>query len=91
MPDIDACMRECIYEGLEVDIVLKRDQKTGKLTRGIVDRLLTRKSRHPRGIKVKLKQTHPNQVETDLVGRCVHLYEKFDDEDLRPVQPHVSN
>lgn len=45
-----------------VDIVLKKDQRTGKLTRGHVKRLLTNSSQHPHGIKVMLK-------EGDQVGR----------------------
>lgn len=100
MPDLDACIRGCIYEGLEVEIVLKRDQPTGKLTRGIVERVLTNKRKHPRGIKVKLRADSVSQdqlhedirkgrreiVDTDLIGRCVHLYENFDDPDLRPIE-----
>lgn len=45
-----------------VDIVLKKDQRTGKLTRGHVKRILTNSSQHPHGIKVMLK-------EGDQVGR----------------------
>ncbi len=45
-----------------VDIVLKKDQRTGKLTRGHVKRLLTNSGQHPHGIKVMLK-------EGDQVGR----------------------
>lgn len=59
------CRRDCIYPGLQVDIVLKKDQPTGKLTRGIVGRLLTNKRYHPRGIKVML--------EDGQVGRVQHI------------------
>lgn len=48
------CRRDRIHPGDLVDIVLKKDQPTGKLTRGIVGRLLTNKGYHPRGIKVML-------------------------------------
>lgn len=44
-----------IKPGMKVGIVLKKDQPTGKLTYGIVKRLLTSKSRHTRGIKVELE------------------------------------
>lgn len=46
--------RKDVYAGLEVDIVLKKDQRTGKTTRGIVQDLLTNSSSHPHGIKVRL-------------------------------------
>lgn len=54
--------RNDIKIGGLVDIVLKADQRTGKLTRGHVKRILTNSSVHPRGIKVMLQ-------EDDLVGR----------------------
>ena len=47
--------RSNIRPGLEVDIVLKKDQPTGKLTRGIVKDILTNSANHPRGIKVRLQ------------------------------------
>ncbi|MBS4171736.1 YwbE family protein [Bacillus sp. FJAT-49736] len=46
--------RKDVLPGLEVDIVLKSDQKTGKLTRGIVKDVLTKSGTHPHGIKVRL-------------------------------------
>ena len=46
--------RSDIYPGLEVDIILKKDQRSGRLTRGIVKDLLTSSSFHSRGIKVRL-------------------------------------
>lgn len=51
--------RENIRIGIEVDVVLKRDQKTGKRTRGTVRWILTSKPYHSRGIKVML---HDRQV-----------------------------
>ena len=52
-------MNECMYRkniavGSKVAIVLKKDQKTGILTTGIVKKILTKKSIHTRGIKVML-------------------------------------
>ena len=45
--------RKDITPGTSVAIVLKADQRTGKLTRGIVKDILTNSSVHPRGIKVE--------------------------------------
>lgn len=44
-----------VAPGSDVSIVLKEDQRTGKLTRGTVQDLLTRSAFHPRGIKVRLQ------------------------------------
>lgn len=57
---MDNKKRKDIHIGATVDIVLKKDQPTGKLTRGTVGRILTNKQYHPRGIKVMLKEE--NQV-----------------------------
>jgi uncharacterized repeat protein (TIGR03833 family) len=51
---MDGQYRKDIHVGMEVDIVLKRDQRTGRLTRGIVKDLLTKSPRHTHGIKVRL-------------------------------------
>lgn len=58
--------RAYIKIGLLVDIVLKKDQSTGKLTRGHVKKILTNSSSHPHGIKVMLE-------ENDLVGRVQNI------------------
>ena len=60
--------RQSIKIGLEVDIVLKADQKTGKLTRGIVSQILTNASFHPRGIKVKLEDGSVGRVQNIVTG-----------------------
>jgi len=52
--------REDIQIGALVDIVLKKDQPTGILTRGHVKRILTKRFSHPHGIKVMLEEG--NQV-----------------------------
>ncbi|MEW6129996.1 MAG: YwbE family protein [Acidobacteriota bacterium] len=44
-----------IKAGIEVDIVLKQDQRSGKTTRGIVKDILTKSAFHPHGIKVRLE------------------------------------
>lgn len=59
--------RKDIRPGLEVDIVLKQDQRTGKLTRGIVKDILTKSPTHPHGIKVRLTDGQ--------VGRVQHILE----------------
>jgi uncharacterized repeat protein (TIGR03833 family) len=57
----DGQKRAMIKPGQKVSIVLKKDQRTGNLTDGIVKNLLTKSSSHPHGIKVRL--------ENGLVGR----------------------
>ena len=59
--------RSDIYPGLEVDIILKKDQRSVKKTRGIVKDLLTSSSFHSRGIKVRL--------EDGQVGRVIEIVE----------------
>ncbi|MGY3213580.1 YwbE family protein [Mucilaginibacter sp. HD30] len=54
--------RSNIYPGLEVDIILKKDQRSGALTRGIVERLLTSSAYHSRGIKVRLEDGQVGRV-----------------------------
>lgn len=56
--------RQNIYAGLEVDIVLKQDQRTGKTTRGIVKDILTNSPNHPHGIKVRLQDGQVGRVQT---------------------------
>ncbi|HEX2985229.1 MAG TPA: YwbE family protein [Caproiciproducens sp.] len=61
-------IRSNIKIGALVDIVLKKDQPTGKLTRGHVKRILTNSPTHPHGIKVML-------TEGDQVGRVQEILE----------------
>ena len=60
--------RANIKQGLSVGIVLKKDQRSGKITQGIVKRILTKSSHHPHGIKV--------QLENGQVGRVKEIYSK---------------
>ena len=55
--------RKDIRPGTKVAIVLKQDQRTGKLTEGIVQDLLTSKADHPRGIKVRLTDGQVGRVQ----------------------------
>lgn len=57
--------RNNISPGMTVDIVQKQDQKTGRLTRGVVSSILTNSPYHSRGIKVRL--------ESGEVGRVQHI------------------
>lgn len=54
--------REQIHSGLQVFIVLKKDQRSGKLTKGIVKDILTKSSVHHRGIKVRLESGEIGRV-----------------------------
>ncbi|NIT61859.1 MAG: YwbE family protein, partial [Aliifodinibius sp.] len=49
--------------GMEVMIVLKKDQPTGKLTKGVVKDILTNSAFHPRGIKVRLEDGQVGRVQ----------------------------
>lgn len=59
---MDGQTRSNIKPGQTVLIVLKQDQGTGKLTRGIVKDILTKSPRHPHGIKVRLESGQVGRV-----------------------------
>ncbi len=63
----DGRKRANVHPGAEVLIVLKQDQRTGKLTRGIVKELLTNSATHPHGIKVRLTDGQVGRVK-EIVG-----------------------
>jgi uncharacterized repeat protein (TIGR03833 family) len=65
---MDGKTRADIYPGVEVDIILKKDQRTGNRTRGIVKALLTSAPHHTRGIKVRL--------EDGQIGRVCEVFGK---------------
>lgn len=67
---MDGRKRSNIKPGLRVNIVLKEDQRTGYLTEGYVQDILTNSSMHPHGIKVRL--------ETGEVGRVKEILEEED-------------
>jgi uncharacterized repeat protein (TIGR03833 family) len=54
--------RSTIQPGVEVEIVLKQDQRTGKTTKGIVKDILTKSANHPHGIKVRLQDGQVGRV-----------------------------
>jgi uncharacterized repeat protein (TIGR03833 family) len=62
---LDGKTRSNIKPGSRVKVVQKQDQRSGKLTEGIVKDLLTNSSTHPHGIKVRL--------ENGIVGRVKEI------------------
>lgn len=60
--------RDDITPGLEVEIVLKEDQRSGVLTRGVVQDILTHSPTHPHGIKVRLTSGQVGRVQR-IIGR----------------------
>ena len=60
---MDGKNRTNIKPGMTVDVVLKKDQRTGKLTRGMVKRILTKSAAHPYGIKVELESGEVGRVQ----------------------------
>jgi uncharacterized repeat protein (TIGR03833 family) len=62
--------RSSIKPGMTVLIVVKQDQSTGNLTKGVVKDILTKSPTHPHGIKVRL--------ESGAVGRVKEIVESKD-------------
>lgn len=62
---MDNKIRKNIVIGSKVKVVKKEDQRTGKLTEGVVAKLLTNSANHPHGIKVML--------EDGVVGRVQEI------------------
>ena len=65
---MDGTRRSDIRPGVRMSIVLKNDQRTGKLTEGVVKDILTNSPVHPHGIKVRL--------ESGEIGRVKEIFEK---------------
>jgi len=59
--------RSEISQGTRVLVVQKQDQRTGKLTQGIIQDILTRSSTHPYGIKVRLTSGVVGRVKKILI------------------------
>ena len=64
---MDGKKRSNIKAGSTVNIVLKEDQRTGRLTKGVVQDILTKSPTHPHGIKV--------QLASGIVGRVKNIIE----------------
>ena len=61
---MDGKNRKDISPGTEVFIVLKKDQRSGRETRGFVKDILTNSSFHPHGIKVRLQDGKVGRVKS---------------------------
>ncbi len=59
---MDGQTRNNISVGMLVRIVLKKDQRSGNLTEGVVSKILTKSPRHPHGIKVRLEDGQVGRV-----------------------------
>ncbi len=59
---MEGTLRSNIYPGLEVMIVLKKDQRSGTLTHGFVKDILTKAPKHTHGIKVRLEDGQIGRV-----------------------------
>lgn len=59
---MDGQERKDIQPGLTVGIVLKADQRSGRITRGVVADILTKSPFHPHGIKVRLTDGQVGRV-----------------------------
>lgn len=65
---MDGRERKDVGPGLTVDIVLKQDQRTRRLTRGVVKDVLTKSAFHPHGIKVRLETGEVGRVKEFIGG-----------------------
>ena len=63
---MDPKKRINVKQGLKVNIVLKADQRTSKLTQGVVKDILTNSPSHPHGIKVRLQDGEVGRVQEIL-------------------------
>lgn len=59
--------RNSISIGTAVAIVLKKDQRTGNLTEGVVQNILTKSATHSHGIKVRLEDGQVGRVKKILI------------------------
>jgi uncharacterized repeat protein (TIGR03833 family) len=64
---MEGTKRANVKIGAQVSIVLKQDQRTGNLTGGVVEKILTNSPNHPHGIKVRL--------DSGEVGRVKHIHQ----------------
>ncbi len=65
---MDGRERKDVRPGLTVAIVLKQDQRTGRLTRGVVKDVLTKSPHHPHGFKARLEAGEVGRVEEVVNG-----------------------
>jgi len=65
---VDGRTRKNLKPGMRVNIVLKKDQRTGNLTEGVIKQLLTKSPNHPHGIKVRLEDGQVGRVKQILTN-----------------------
>jgi uncharacterized repeat protein (TIGR03833 family) len=63
MNNMNGQQRKDIEQGMLVAIVLKKDQRSGELTEGVVKDILTKSAFHPHGIKVRLEDGQVGRVQ----------------------------
>lgn len=63
---MDGKNRKDIKVGQKVNIVLKKDQRSGALTKGTISDILTNSANHPHGIKVRLEDGQVGRVKEIL-------------------------
>lgn len=63
---MNGTIRKNLRPGMRVAIVLKKDQRSGRLTEGTIARLLTSSPTHPHGIKVRLEDGQVGRVKAIL-------------------------
>lgn len=63
---MDGMTRKNLKPGMRVNIVLKKDQRSGRLTEGVIKNLLTKSPTHPHGIKVRLEDGQIGRVKEIL-------------------------
>jgi len=63
---MEGTIRKNIEIGMLVNIVLKKDQRSGDLTEGYVEKILTKSPQHPHGIKVRLEDGQVGRVKEIL-------------------------
>lgn len=59
---MEGTIRADLQIGTRVDVVLKQDQRSGELTQGVVEKILTNSPQHPHGIKVRLEDGQVGRV-----------------------------
>lgn len=59
---MDGKKRSDVKPGIQVNVILKQDQRSGKKTQGVVKDLLTNSATHPHGIKVRLEDGQVGRV-----------------------------
>ena len=63
---MDGQIRNNLKPGMQVNIVLKKDQRSGTLTKGVIKNLLTKSPTHTHGIKVRLEDGQVGRVKEIL-------------------------